>query len=129
MNVRIKTHGIPALGATILGMAALTGACHAQAIDERARSVTGHVNEAAGYFMNMVCYLGGGGLLIGSLIFAYLKHKRRGNSDIGYGAILAALVVGTGLLCLPYYVGTASSTLFDTKASITGEQQTIRFEQ
>lgn len=129
MNVRIKTHGIPALGATILGMAALTGACHAQAIDERMRSVTGHVNEAWGYLLNSVGFVGGGGLLIGSLIFAYRKHHRMGGNDISYGMIIAALVIGTCLLGLPFYVGTASSTVFDAKAIITGTQQTIKFDQ
>jgi hypothetical protein len=110
-------------------MAALTGACHAQAIDERMRSVTGHVNEAWGYVLNSFGFIGGGGLLMGSLFFAYRKHNRVGSNDITYGRIIAALVIGTCLLCMPFYVGTASMTIFNAKNTITGEQQTIKFDQ
>lgn len=130
MNVRIKRHIIPALGLTLLGVAVLTGVCHAQeAVDERMQSATSHVNTAWGYLLNSVGFIGGGGLLLGSLFNAYKKHNRTGANDISYGKILAAAVIGTCLLGLPFYEGTVSATLWDSRATITGEQQMIKFNQ
>lgn len=109
--------------------ARLTDVCHAQDFEELARSASNRVNNGWGYLINSFCYIVGGGLLIGSLIFAYRKHNRMGSNDVGYGKILMALVVGTCLLALPRYAGTASSTIFGLKATITGEQQTIKFDE
>lgn len=129
MNVRIKSHVALALGATALIVPALTGVGHAQAIDEMMQTATGHANTAWGYLLNAVGFIGGGGLLVGSLFSAYKKHNGMGGNNTGYGKILAAAVVGTCLLALPFYERTASTTLWGTKATITGDQQTIKFNQ
>lgn len=130
MNVRIKSHVIPALGLVILGAVVLTGVCHAQeAIDQKMQAATGHVNTAWGYLLNSVGFIGGGSLLLGSLFSAYRKHNGTGGNNTGYGKILAAAVIGTCLLGLPFYEGTASATLWGAKATITGEQQMIKFNQ
>ncbi|WP_025827378.1 hypothetical protein [Acetobacter okinawensis] len=129
MNVRIKSHVALALGATALVVPALTGVGHAQAIDEMMQTATGHVNTAWGYLINSVGFIGGGGLLIGSLFSAYKKHNGMGGNNTSYGKILGAAVVGTCLLALPFYERTASTTLWGSKATITGEQQTIKFNQ
>lgn len=129
MTIRIKSHVTLALGATALILPALTGIGHAQAVDEIMQNATGHVNTAWGYLINSVGFVGGGGLLMGSLFSAYRKHNGMGGNNTGYGKILAAAVVGTCLLALPFYERTASMTVFGAKASITGEQQTIKFSQ
>lgn len=129
MTIRIKSHVTLALGATALILPALTGIGHAQAVDEIMLNATGHVNTGWGYLINSVGFVGGGGLLMGSLFSAYRKHNGMGGNNTGYGKILAAAVVGTCLLALPFYERTASMTVFGAKASITGEQQTIKFSQ
>jgi cytochrome bd-type quinol oxidase subunit 2 len=129
MNVRIKSHVTLALGVTALLTPALMGFAHAQAIDEIAQSATNRINIAWGYLINMIGYVGGVGLLFGSLFFAYKKHNRTGGNDVSYGRIIAAAVVGTCLLAIPFYERTVSSTIFGSRATITGEQQTIRFDQ
>lgn len=129
MNVRIKTHVTLALGVTVLLTPALMGFAHAQAIDELMQSATARANNAWGYLINSVGFIGGGGLLMGSLFYAYKKHNRTGGNDVSYGRIIAAAVVGTCLLALPFYERTVSSTIFGSRATITGEQQTIRFDQ
>lgn len=129
MTIRIKSHVTLAIGATALILPALTGIGHAQAVDEIMQNATGHVNTAWGYLINSVGFVGGGGLLMGSLFFAYKKHNGMGGNNTGYGKILSAAVVGTLLLALPFYERTASMTVFGAKASITGDQQTIKFTQ
>ena len=129
MNIRINNRVVIALCVAALVMPALTDVCHAMDFEELARSATSRLNNGWGYVMNSFCYIVGAGLLIGSLIFAYRKHNRMGGNDGGYGKLLTALVVGTCLLALPYYEGTASSTLWGSRATITGEQQTIKFDQ
>ena len=129
MTIRIKSHVTLAIGATALILPALTGIGHAQAVDEIMQNATGHVNTGWGYLINSVGFVGGGGLLMGSLFSAYRKHNGMGGNNTGYGKILAAAVVGTCLLALPFYERTASMTVFGAKASITGEQQTIKFSQ
>ncbi|BBC81879.1 hypothetical protein AcetOrient_orf00263p (plasmid) [Acetobacter orientalis] len=129
MTIRIKSHVTLALGATALILPALTGIGHAQAVDEVMQNATGHINTGWGYLINSVGFVGGGGLLIGSLFSAYKKHNGMGGNNTGYGKILAAAGVGTCLLALPFYERTASMTVFGAKASITGEQQTIKFSQ
>lgn len=129
MNARIKSHVTLALGVTVLLTPALMEIGHAQAIDEIAQSATNRINIAWGYLINMIGYVGGVGLLFGSLFFAYKKHNRTGGNDVSYGRIIAAAVVGTCLLAIPFYERTVSSTIFGSRATITGEQQTIRFDQ
>lgn len=129
MNVRIKNHAALALCATALLASALTGIGHAQAIDELMQNATNRANNAWGYVLNSVGFIGGGGLLAGSLFTAYRKHSGTAGSNTGYGRILAAAVVGTCLLGLTFYERTASTTVFGSKATITGTQQKITFDQ
>lgn len=129
MNVRIKSHLTLALCASALIVPVLTGVSHAQAIDELMQNATTRVNTAWGYLLNAVGFIGGGGLLMGSLFSAYRKHNGMGGNNTGYGKVLAAAVVGTCLLGLTFYERTASTTVFGSKASITGEQQKITFDQ
>lgn len=129
MNARIKSHVTLALGVTVILTPALLEIGHAQAIDEIAEAATRRINIAWGYLINTVGYVGGVGLLCGSLFFAYRKHNRVGSNDVSYGRIIAAAVVGTCLLALPYYARTSSWTFFGARGTITGEQQTIKFDQ
>lgn len=132
MNVRISTtRALPAAGLAVAALIALPARAHAaQAFDEWAQSVSGHILGGAGYLVNMVGFIGGVCLPFASLVMIYLKHNGKGGGhNIGYGAIVSAAFVGVGLLSITIYAGDLGQTLWGQKASITGAQQKITFDQ
>ncbi|WP_025860776.1 hypothetical protein [Acetobacter papayae] len=131
MNVRINSPRM----LTMLSVAAIVAVCFsghahaAEAFDEMMQSASGHILSGWQYGLNMVGFIGGSGMLIGSLVMIYLKHNGKGGQQIGYGAIVSTALVGTLLIGFTIYEGVLSQTFLGQKSSITGAQQKITFDQ
>lgn len=131
MNVRINSPRI----LTMLSLAAIIAVCFsghahaAEAFDEMMQSASGRILTGWQYGLNMVGFIGGSGMLFGSLLMIYLKHNGKGAHQVGYGAIISTALVGTLLIGFTIYEGVLSQTFLGQKSSITGAQQKIIFDQ
>lgn len=102
---------------------------HAQAIDTITQATTGHVNNAWGYLLNSVCWVLGGSLLLGSIWGLYQKHRNNSGMNASMGKIVAGALCGAILVGFPFYVKTASFTIWDATSTVTGEQKMMTFDK
>jgi hypothetical protein len=116
---------IAALAAPVAAM--MADPAYAQTIDTLTQSGTQHFTSAFGYFLNMVCYIGGAIFLIASFIGVY-QHQKNPNS-VRPGYLIAGCIVGSFLLAFPYMAGTMTRTVTGTSITATGAQQAMTFTQ
>jgi uncharacterized BrkB/YihY/UPF0761 family membrane protein len=131
MNVRLNSSRIltTLALATIITVGFSAHAHAEQAFDELMQSASGHILTGWQYGLNMVGFICGSGMLLGSLFMIYLKHNGKGAHQVGYGAIVTTALIGTLLFGFTVYEGVLSQTLLGKKGSITGAQQKITFDQ
>lgn len=119
----------PALMIGAIAMLSMHNVAHAQAFDEVAQNTSQRVTSGFSYIINGICFIGGSIFLIAS-IWGIYSHMKGNNNRPGVllGSIVGLFLSGA-MLSLPFIAKTASSTLFGSAPSVTGENQKMMFDK